>query len=32
MALVYVDSLMKPMALPDDFRETLMQFEQLGIE
>lgn len=32
MVLVYVDDLMKPMALPDDFRETLMQFEQLGIE
>ncbi|MFT4512139.1 MAG: acyl-CoA thioester hydrolase [Planctomycetota bacterium] len=32
MALVYVDKQMKPTSLPDDFRETLTQFEQLDAE
>jgi acyl-CoA thioester hydrolase len=30
MALVYVDKQMKATALPNDFRETLSQFEQLA--
>lgn len=31
-ALVYVDDQLKPQALPDDFRETVSQFEELGSE
>tara|TARA_R110002072_G_scaffold87129_6_gene196689 strand:+ start:8823 stop:9227 length:405 start_codon:yes stop_codon:yes gene_type:complete len=31
-ALVFVDEQMKPTALPDNFREVVIQFEQMDVE